>query len=103
MTLVIVVAAIGALVLLVSILALSRSRFVDESERFRYVSDLTSKWSRQQQQTQMSAAPAAQASPEAVDVPAEKSIDLRDAELGQDRSDIAHLAVHEGDRGGLAA
>jgi hypothetical protein len=48
-TLVIVVAAIGALVLLLSIVALSRSRFADESERFRYVSDLTSKWSRQQQ------------------------------------------------------
>ena len=41
-TLVIVIAAIGALVLLLSIVALSRSRFADESERFRYVSDLTS-------------------------------------------------------------
>jgi hypothetical protein len=48
-TLVIVVAAIGALVLLLSIVALSRSRFADESERFRYVSDLTSQWSRQRQ------------------------------------------------------
>ncbi len=49
MTLVIVGAAIVALILLVLIIALSRSRFADESERFRYVSDLTSKWSRQQQ------------------------------------------------------
>jgi hypothetical protein len=49
MTLVIVVAAIGALVLLISILTLSRSRVTDESARFRHVSDLTSQWSRQQQ------------------------------------------------------
>jgi hypothetical protein len=55
-TLVIVVAAIGALVLLLSIVALSRSRFADESERFRYVSDLTSQWSRQQQGKQAAAA-----------------------------------------------
>jgi hypothetical protein len=47
-TVVIIVAAIGALVLFISILALSRSRFADESERFRYVSDLTSQWSQQQ-------------------------------------------------------
>lgn len=85
MTLVIVVAAIGALVLLVSILALSRSRFADESERFRYVSDLTSKWSRQQQaQTQgTSTTPATSSpSPQGDDGPADKSIDLREVERG---------------------
>jgi hypothetical protein len=77
MTLVIVVAAIGAVVLLVSILALSRSRFADESERFRYVSDLTSTWSRQQQ-TQTAA-------PVESEAPLEKKIDLRDAEHGARR------------------
>ena len=83
MTLVIVVAAIGALVLLVSILALSRSRFADESERFRYVSDLTSKWSRQQQTQTMPEPPSpASASPQADAAAAEKSIDLRDVDRG---------------------
>jgi len=48
--LVIVVAAVVALILLGLILVLGRSRFADESERFRYVSDLTSQWSRQRQQ-----------------------------------------------------
>jgi hypothetical protein len=48
--LVIVVAAVVALILLGLILMLSRSRFADESERFRYVSDLTSQWSRQRQE-----------------------------------------------------
>ncbi|HET9188196.1 MAG TPA: hypothetical protein VFN80_09590 [Acidothermaceae bacterium] len=89
MTLVIVVAAIGALVLLVSILALSRSRFADESERFRYVSDLTSKWSRQQQSQSQPAMPATAvpAGPsEAGEAAAENSIDLRDAERGARRS-----------------
>jgi cytoskeletal protein RodZ len=94
MTLVIVVAAIGALVLLVSILALSRSRFADESDRFRYVSDLTSKWSRQQQmQTPDSAAasPASPAAPEAATSDsrtsaADSAIDLREAERGARRS-----------------
>jgi hypothetical protein len=89
MTLVIVVAAIGALVLLVSILALSRSRFADESERFRYVSDLTSKWSRQQQSQSQPAVPATAgpAGPsEAGEAAAENSIDLRDAERGARRS-----------------
>jgi len=88
MTLVIVIAAIGALVLLVSILALSRSRFADESERFRYVSDLTSKWSRQQQmQTQAPPAAAGSAASPSLesDPPAEKKIDLRDAEHGARR------------------
>lgn len=89
MTLVIVVAAIGALVLLVSILALSRSRFADESERFRYVSDLTSKWSRQQQQSQtQQPAPATSASAagsQAGDAAADNSIDLRDVERGARR------------------
>jgi len=86
MTLVIVVAAIGALVLLVSILALSRSRFADESERFRYVSDLTSKWSRQQQmQTQASPSTAAAPSAESA-ASVEKNIDLRDAERGARRA-----------------
>jgi hypothetical protein len=88
MTLVIVVAAIGALVLLVSILALSRSRFADESERFRYVSDLTSKWSRQQQmQAEGSPATAGPASAAAVEseAPLSKKIDLRDAEHGARR------------------
>jgi len=47
-TLVIVVAAIVAVVLLALIVTLGRSRFSDESERFRYVSALTSQWSRQQ-------------------------------------------------------
>lgn len=89
MTLVIVVAAIGALVLLVSILALSRSRFADESERFRYVSDLTSKWSRQQQQSQSQPAVPATSAPaatsEAGETAAGNSIDLRDAERGARR------------------
>lgn len=85
MALVIVVAAIGALVLLVSILALSRSRFADESERFRYVSDLTSKWSRQQQQTQLAATSQPPASPQSDDT-AEKSIDLREVERGARQS-----------------
>ncbi len=89
MTLVIVVAAIGALVLLVSILALSRSRFADESERFRYVSDLTSKWSRQQQM-QSQTAPAAAATVDgrvdaSADASAKQEIDLRSAERGARR------------------
>lgn len=50
-TLVIIAAAVGALILLLAIMALSRSRFADESERFRYVSDLTSRWSRERQTT----------------------------------------------------
>jgi len=49
-TLVIVVAAVVAVVLLIAIMTLGRSRFVDESERFRQVSDLTSRWSRQQRE-----------------------------------------------------
>lgn len=87
MALVIVVAAIGALVLLVSILALSRSRFADESERFRYVSDLTSRWSRQQQmQTQEPpAAPATAATSETDDAADASSIDLREVERGARR------------------
>ena len=85
MTLVIVVAAIGALVLLVSILALSRSRFVDESERFRYVSDLTSKWSRQQQSAG-AAGMAASTYPQESDVASEKSIDLREVDRGARQS-----------------
>lgn len=66
MVLVIVVAAVVALILLGLILVLGRSRFADESERFRYVSDLTSQWSRQRQQQ-----PAASEA-------AHDSIDLRD-------------------------
>jgi len=45
---VIVVAAVVALVLFGLIMARGRSRFSDESERFRYVSDLTSQWSREE-------------------------------------------------------
>ncbi len=88
MTLVIVVAAIGALVLLAAILALSRSRFADESERFRYVSDLTSKWSRQQQM-QTQAPPSADSSlagSDGGDAAGETSIDLRGVEPGARRS-----------------
>jgi hypothetical protein len=57
-TLVIIAAAVGALILLLAIMALSRSRFADESERFRYVSDLTSQWSREQQAPDPAEAPA---------------------------------------------
>jgi hypothetical protein len=86
MALVIVVAAIGALVLLVSILALSRSRFADESERFRYVSDLTSRWSRQQQmQTQEPTAAPVTATSETGDAADASSIDLREVERGARR------------------
>jgi len=95
MTLVIVVAAIGALVLLVSILALSRSRFADESERFRYVSDLTSKWSRQQQmqlrgesrpgEPQPGGSAAATGPAASADSAADSQIDLRDADRGARR------------------
>jgi len=81
-TLVIVVAAIGALVLLLSIVALSRSRFADESERFRYVSDLTSQWSRQQQSTQAAAASAPAA------------IDLRDENTKAGEPDDAGSRPH---------
>lgn len=81
MTVVIIIAAIGALVLFISILALSRSRFADESERFRYVSDLTSQWS--QQQATKRAARAQTAAPVAAgssdgEVPGPAGIDLRD-------------------------
>lgn len=85
MALVIVVAAIGALVLLVSILALSRSRFVDESERFRYVSDLTSKWSRQQHSGGAAGMPAS-TYPQENDATSEKSIDLREVDRGARQS-----------------
>ena len=69
-TLVIIAAAVGALILLLAIMALSRSRFADESERFRYVSDLTSRWSRERQATdpaveQANAEPVDTATPQA--------------------------------------
>lgn len=76
MTLIIVAAAIGALVLLIAILALGRSRFADESERFRYVSDLTSQWSRQKETSS-----AMQEQPADRNEPAKtEPIDLRDGE-----------------------
>jgi hypothetical protein len=71
-TLVIIAAAVGALILLLAIMALSRSRFADESERFRYVSDLTSQWSREQQATGPGT-PRADAAPAQVDPSAPKA------------------------------
>lgn len=78
MTAVIVVAAIAAVVLLVAIFRLNRSRFADESERFKYVSDLTSKWSRENQTRRRQAAAAPEPAP----------IDLRDTDASEHRSSV---------------
>jgi hypothetical protein len=48
-TAVIVIAAVVAIGLLAAIMRRGRSRFADESERFKHVSDLTSQWSREKQ------------------------------------------------------
>jgi hypothetical protein len=62
--LVIVAAAVLAVVLLGLIVTLGRPRSAsDESERFRFVSDLTSQWSRQQR-----AAAAPGNAPDAIDL-----------------------------------
>ncbi len=49
MTLVVAVAAAGALVLLCLIVALVRGRRPDEDVRFRHAAYLTSEWSKEQQ------------------------------------------------------
>lgn len=78
MTAVIVVAAIAAVVLLAAILRLSRSRFADESERFKYVSDLTSRWSRERRVPERPVA--AEPAP----------IDLRDPSEATQRGSVDH-------------
>lgn len=77
---IVVAAAVVALVLFGLIMAKGRPRFYDESERFRYVSDLTSQWSKQRQRSQ-GAEPgqAAQGAPgEHGGRPEQEAIDLRD-------------------------
>lgn len=99
--LIVVVAAVVAVVLLGLILMFSRSRFADESERFRYVSDLTSQWSRQwsreRQEVPVPAAPSTAAS--SVTAPAAGSTLAGEAGRGAiDLRDVADVPVGTADQ-----